>query len=439
MPVYCISIERRLNARRLLGRLLAATACLALQAAPLPADDGAEILNANDPAQMDKPYLVLVSIDGFRWDFPDLADTPALDRIAARGLKAEALQPVFPTLTFPNHYSVATGVMPARHGIVANEFPHESGRWWYYYKDRTTVQDGRWYQAEPVWVTAEKHGMRSAAYYFVGTEADVAGVWPSSWHKFDAETSNADRVSKVLDWLASPPEVRPHMITLYFEEVDDNTHWHGPGSPESLAAITRIDTEIGALLDGIEALEHAGRVYVIVLSDHGQAAYDEEKATLVLDRFVSLEGARCVEGGAYVFVHLEQADPDRAIEMRDAINDHWDCGRALLPSEAPEAWDATASARHPDLLVMADPGCAVLSTEGRKSKITPGDHGWAPEMPEMRGIFYAMGPRIPAGTRTGVLNVTDVYPLMMSILELPYPHAIQGDPDVLPPLLSPSP
>ena len=439
MPVYCISIERHLNAFRRLRRGLALLLLALSMARPLAAENGAAILEANAPEQMGKPYLVLVSIDGFRWDFPDLANTPALDRIAARGMKAEALQPVFPTLTLPNHYSIATGLYPARHGIVANEFPHESGRYWYHYKDRGTVQDGRWYQAEPIWVTAEKHGMRSAAYYFVGTEANVAGVWPSSWHKFDAKTSNADRVAKVLNWLAAPPATRPHVITLYFEDVDDHAHWHGPGSPESREAITRVDGEIGKLLDGIEALDHADEIYVIVLSDHGQAAYLADQPTLVLDEIVSLDGTRSVEGGTYVFVHFEQADPERATELRDAINTRWNCGRALLPSEAPAAWRVLDSPRHPDLLVMADPGCAVLSTEGKQGKITPGDHGWPPEMPEMKGIFYAMGPRIPAGARSGVLNVTDVYPLMMSILELPYPHSIQGDPGLPGSLLSPAP
>ncbi len=152
-----------------LSSLLALVLMLATPAAA--GDPGSGGFNA--PRHIDKPYIVLVSIDGFRWDFPELQDTPAMDRMAAQGMRAAALQPAFPTLTFPNHFSIATGALPARHGVVANEFPDEERRLWYHYKDRRTVQDGDWYLAEPIWVTAEKQGMVTAAYFFVGTEADI--------------------------------------------------------------------------------------------------------------------------------------------------------------------------------------------------------------------------------------------------------------------------
>jgi len=391
----------------------------------------------NTAEQRDKPYLLLVSIDGFRWDFADLQDTPAIDRIAENGLKAEALQPVFPTLTFPSHFSIATGVRPASHGIVANEFPNEDGSRWYQYKDRSSVQDGQWYLTEPIWVTAEKQGMVSAAYFFVGTEADVAGIRPSHWRAFDAAISGEERVAQVLSWLSEPPETRPHLITLYFEDVDEYTHWNGPGSPESLEAIRRVDAQLQLLLDGIGKLPHGNEVYVLLVSDHGQASYNPDEPTLVLDRIIDLEGTRSVDGGPYVFIHFEEGDVNRAERMRDVINGYWTCGRALLPTQAPAGWKMGTSARYPDLIVLAEPGCSVLSTADKQNKITPGDHGWSPEMPEMRGIFYAMGPRIPPGLQIGVVQATDVYPLMLSILGLRAPHPMEGDPDWLPSLLMP--
>ena len=392
----------------------------------------------NAAEQRDKPYLLLVSIDGFRWDFADLQDTPAIDRIAENGLKAEALQPVFPTLTFPSHFSIATGVRPASHGIVANEFPNEDGSSWYQYKDRSSVQDGQWYLTEPIWVTAEKQGMVSAAYFFVGTEADVAGVRPSHWRAFDASISGEDRVAQVLGWLSEAPETRPHLITLYFEEVDTHTHSGGPGSAESLEAIQRVDAQLQLLLNGIGNLAHGKEVYVLLVSDHGQASYDSAQPTLVLDRIIDLEGTRNVEGGAYVFIHFEEVDINRAERMRDVINDHWACGRAMLPTQTPPAWNMGSSERYPDLIVLADPGCAVLSTAEKQNKINAGAHGWSPEMPEMRGIFYAMGPRIPAGIQIGIVETIDIYPLMLSILGLTAPHAMEGDPDKLPSLLLPA-
>lgn len=401
-------------------------------------------LNAplNALGQRDKPYLVLVSIDGFRWDYPSLGDTPALDRMAAAGLKAEALQPVFPTQTFPNHFSIATGLPPAQHGLVGNDFPDERRARWYHYKDRASVQDGDWYRAEPIWVTAARQGMVTAAYYFVGTEAPVGGVRPDHWHAFDPEVPPEQRVRQVLDWLAEPPASRPHVITLYFEQVDDHSHWSGPGSAESLQAIRDVDRQLGVLLDGIGALPHGDEVYVLVVSDHGNAAYLPDREPLVLDRLVNLDGVRAVEGGPFVHLYFPPGSARRAATARDTINAHWDCGRALLPKDAPAAWNVTASRRFPDLIVLADRGCAVLSTPAMGHKITQGDHGWAPEVPEMRGIFYAVGPRIPPGSRTGVLRVTDIHPLMLSILGLeasqPPGNGAAAAPDPLSGLLLPA-
>lgn len=384
----------------------------------------------NASGQGSRPYLVLVSFDGFRWDYASLTDTPALDRMTRNGLKAEALEPAFPTLTFPNHYSIATGVLPWRHGIVANDFPDGDGRRWYRYKDRTAVQDGRWYLAEPIWVTAEKAGLRTAAFYFVGTEADVGGVRPGHWRAFDANVPDRARVEQVLDWLAEPEESRPQLITLYFETVDDYGHWYGPDSQQNLAAIRGVDSQLGALLDGIEGLPHGEDVTVILVSDHGQAAY-EPLEPFVLDEWIDLEGVTVVSGGPYAFIHFAAPDEKRAIAMRDTVIHNWDCGGAWLPGDMPAVWNAGRSDRYPDLVVLADPGCAVIGTEASRGKITAGDHGWSPLMPEMRGIFYAVGPRIPAGALTGPAHVTDVYPLMLELLGLEAPGPVDGDREAL--------
>ncbi len=389
----------------------------------------------NAPNQLNKPYLVLISIDGFRWDYPDLYPTPAIDRIAKRGIKAEALQPAFPTLTFPNHYSIATGMLPTHHGLVANNFPGTESASWYSYKTRSAVQDGSWYLAEPLWVTAEKQGMVTAAYFFVGTEADVQGVRPTHWKKYDVNDSGEKRVTQVLGWLGQPAPVRPHLITLYFEEVDNHSHWYGPGSPESIKSIRHVDEQIGHLLDGIETLPFAENIYIVLVSDHGMAPYNKQKPVFVLDRYVNLEGTRLTEGGPWVSVHFDQRDDARTMEIRDTINQAWDCGRAMLPADVPESWAVDDNPRFPDLIIQADPGCAVISSSDMRKKITPGDHGWPPEMEEMKGIFMAYGPGIAPGTRTGVIQVTDVYPLMMKILDLNYPGPIDGDRNRLPSIL----
>ena len=382
-----------------------------------------------EQARDDAPTLVLVSIDGFRWDYSTLTETPHLDRLASRGLRAEALQPAFPTLTFPNHFSIATGVWPWRHGIVANRFPDDQGDNWYSLSDRSAVEDGRWYRAEPIWVTAEKAGMRTAAYYFVGTEADIQGIRPRDWRSFDKEVPGRARVGQVLDWLKRPDERRPRLVTLYFEHVDDNSHWYGPGSPESLRAIRQVDAWLGQLLDGIAALPQAESVYVLVVSDHGQGRYTNRDA-LVLDQRVNLEGAKVVNGGAYAFVHLD-GERARAAAMRDDINRDWDCGQAWLPEDLPPAWNAGTNPRYPDLIVQPHPGCGVITGAGDGHRMQAGDHGWPPDDPDMWGIFYAAGPRIPPGTVTGPVRVVDVYPLMLAVLGLQAPGEFDGDPRAL--------
>ena len=381
------------------------------------------------------PYVVLISIDGFRWDYMDLYPTPALDRIATRGIRAERLIPVYPTLTFPNHYSIATGLYPAGHGIVGNTFPNTDRSAWYSLRDRQAVQDGGWYGGEPVWVAAERSGMVTAAYYFVGTEAPIQDVPMSHWHAFDASVPGEKRVDTVLEWLSLPAQSRPHLVTLYFEHVDTATHRHGPGSRESIASIQDVDRNIGRLLDGIEGLPISDRVYIVVVSDHGQRSKKFENI-FVIDRHVSLHGVAVVDHGAVAFLYLESGDPARAGDMRDSINAAWQHGTAMLPGDTPQAWQVSGD-RFADLIVQADPGYLVYSSAGKIGRRSLGDHGWAPEDPQMHGVFLASGPRLPDGEVIAPVRAVDVYPLMMEILGLPMAGRMDGDPLRLPALLSP--
>lgn len=381
----------------------------------------------NSQLQQVKPYLVLVSIDGFRWDYMDRHPTPNLHRVAAAGAKAERLLPVFPTLTFPNHYSIATGLYPAHHGLVANDFPNQTRDKWYSLRKRETVEDPAFYGGEPIWVAAETQGMVSAAFFFVGTEAPVMGVPPSHWRSYDKKIPGEERVDQVLAWLARSPENRPHVYTLYFEDVDDSSHWYGPDSAENAAAIARVDAYIGRLLDGVEKLSWAGDVNIILLSDHGQGAYVENQQPYLLAEHVALEGARIVEGGSYLFLYLEHKDPERAAAIAATVNAGWAHGHAYLSETAPAQWHVDDSPSFPDVILMPDEGYAVLSSMDKAGKINAGDHGWAPEAPAMHGFFVACGPNIRTGVRTGPVGNIDIYPLMLSILGLQGPSSIDGD------------
>ena len=390
----------------------------------------------NAPTQIGKPYLILLSIDGFRWDYPLRFDTPTLDRIAAGGLRAESLIPVFPTLTFPNHYSIATGLYPANHGLVGNRFPSKDRRRFFSLRNRSSVEDGSWYGGEPVWVVAEKNGMVSAAYFFVGTEADIDGIRPTYWNAYNEGIAGARRVDQVLEWLSMPEKLRPHMITLYFEDVDDATHRHGINSPLTAAAIERVDGYLERLLDGIDELPHAADVYLIIVSDHGQSSYRRGAETFVIDDVVDLEGILSIDHGAVSFLYLDEPDYPRAAAICEAINARWRRGQAVMPGEAPAAWHAARGSRFADVIVQADAGASVRSTRDPQRTLSRGDHGWAPDIKDMHGIFIAMGPRLPKGERIRAIKAVDIYPLMMAILGFSMTQPIDGDADALVPLLS---
>jgi predicted AlkP superfamily pyrophosphatase or phosphodiesterase len=372
----------------------------------------------NAPRHRGKPFVVLVSFDGYRRDYPERHPTTHLQKLIASGTRSEALVPSWPTETFPNHYTLATGLHPADHGLVANNFPALPSGEWYALKDREAVGNGAHYGGTPIWVLAEQQGMVSASYFWVGSEADVQGIRPSHWHAYDYSVPHARRVQQVLDWLAWPAETRPHLITLYFGIVDDRAHRYGVDSAELAESIEQVDAALGQLMEGIEALPHADNIYLVVVSDHGLRGY-EDAPPLVLDEHLALDGVRHSNRGPAVM--MWDVEPARAQAMADTINAIWTNGTAYTRASAPAAWRLADNPRFPDLVFQADSGHAVLVQNEPDRPLSPGAHGWAPEVPEMQGVFIARGPGIPAGATVPPLDNRDVFPLLVDWLALEPP------------------
>jgi arylsulfatase A-like enzyme len=255
------------------------------------------------------------------------------------------------------------------------------------------------------------------------------------WHPFDASVPGGKRVDQVIEWLALPDEQRPHLITLYFEDVDTVTHRYGPGSAESIDAIRRVDVYLALLRAGIDALPIADDVYLVIVSDHGQAPRSNEHP-FIMESVIDLDGLTVVDHGAAAFLYLPNPDVKRAGRIRDSINDAWQHGKALLRDELPASWRATEEAGFADVVVQADLGYLVYSSARFVDGASRGDHGWAREHEEMHGIFLASGPRLPGGRRVGPIEAVDIYPLMMEILGLPITKPIDGNPDKLVQLLN---
>lgn len=411
--------------QRLAGVLLAVLIVISCGQPTAPAEAQTGSGGSNAERWLGAPYVLLISFDAFRYDYLDRGLTPNFERLAQAGVRADGLIPMFPTKTFSNHYSVATGLSPGRHGVVANSFYDRTFDATYRLSDRTTVEDGRWYGGEPIWVTAEMQGMVSAAMFFVGTEAPVKGVQPTYWNKFDANVSEDTRIRKVLDWFAMPRESRPHLVTLYFERLDNAGHRYGPDSPELNVALAGADSLMGEILDGIAALPHGDSVHIVVVSDHGMSLYDRDP--VIADDWADLSDVHVITSGPIAHLYVD-GDTTRARALKEAL-DRAPGVAAYLPDETPPEWRTYRNPRFGDVLLVADEGVQVTRS-GWPGERSAASHGWAP-MQSMHGLFIAAGPRLRAGLRIPAFENINIYPLLAEILGLRPATDIDGRLDVL--------
>ena len=386
----------------------------------------------NRPEQRDKPYLILVSFDGFRADYLDRFELPNFRRIMERGARARAMVPVFPSLTFPNHYSLVTGLHPQRHGIVANSFYDPARAQTYALGDRTAVEDGTWYRGEPIWVTAERQGMVAACYFWPGSEAAIRGIRPTYWRTYDGEVANAARVDGLLDWLRLPDERRPHLITLYFSEVDTASHRGPLDSPAVEQAANTVDQMLGLLMTGIESLPIRDRVYLVLTSDHGMIETSVSQ-TVRLDSLIDSGQLKYASGGPVANLHVT-GGRTTAVTVRNQINARLQHGRAYLREELPERYHYRADPRAGDVVVVMDESWTMMTsaTSSSDRKVERwGAHGWDPAVEGMLALFIIAGPDISAGTVIPEVQNVDVYPLMTELLGLTPARSIDGKPGVI--------
>jgi len=389
----------------------------------------------NHPQIIDRDYVVLISFDGLRHDYLNRLDTPGFDRLAETGAVADALIPVFPSLTFPSHYSIATGIYPASHGIVGNQFYDPTRDDDFNYRDRDDAQDGSWWGGEPIWLTAERQGMAAAALFFPGTEAAIDGLRPSRWRSYDAGLPNRTRVEQVLQWLRLPPDERPHLITLYFSMVDGAGHSLGPDAPELGRSLRTADQLLSELLSEIERLPYGDRVYVVALSDHGMAGVDPNRQIILRDA-VDLRGVRAVPLGPGISLHVRGNDA-RSAEIRDTFNTRADEGdaRAFLRDDAPPHLHVANEPRYGDVVLLPAEGAVVAF---RRNPSPPaGLHGWDPMIPSMHGVFLVRGPGIEGNQRVAAFEAIHIYPFLAEILGLIPNPKIDGKLAVLESVLSP--
>ena len=386
----------------------------------------------NAPAYRAAPIVVLISFDGFRHDYLDRYPTPNFDRVAAAGVRAGSLIPSFPTLTFPNHYSIATGMYPDHHGLIGNTIYDPAFDATYSLGDREAVSDGRWYGGEPIWVTAETQGVVTASYFWVGSEAPVMGVHPTTWKPYDNDVTYEARVDSALAWLARPDATRPHLVTLYFSAVDSQGHRHGPDSPEVAAAVARVDTALGRLLDGLEGLDGRDDVNLVLVSDHGMAQPDTAQAVVVTDYVTLPDDVRSITAGPELMLWLDEAAADSLDAILDASLPP--SVRSYTRDELPARWHTGTNPRTPPLTLVAERP-ALVGLPRHFERGWGGVHGYAPEDPTMGGIFLAAGPQIAARGRIAAFENVHIYPFLTTLLGLRPNPDIDGEAAVLAPIL----
>jgi len=362
--------------------------------------------------------VLLISLDGVRPDYLGRGDTPNLDRLADAGVRAEWMQSVYPSLTFPNHYSMVTGLYPDHHGIVHNSMRDaELGR--FTLSNRGAVSDGRWWGGEPIWVTAERAGLPTATLSWPGSEAEILGVRPSRWSVFDGARPMLERVQTVLGWLSESDATRPRLATLYFEHPDSAGHHNGPHSPEVRAAMREVDAAIGTLIDGLETRNLLDQVNIIIVSDHGMAEVPASQL-IAIEQMLPEGKAEIVSAGQVIGVQPHPGQEEAVAEVMVGAHAQYACWRK---GELPARWHYGQHSRIPAIVCQMHEGWDALPRrfveERQASGQVRGSHGFDPALESMRAIFIAHGTAFRQQVTVPAFENINIQPLLLHLLGLP--------------------
>lgn len=364
-----------------------------------------------------KPYVLVVSFDGFRWDYLNRGLTPNLEKVRNEGISAISFRPSFPSKTFPNHQSIITGMYPAHHGIYANYFFNPFTNETYRLGDSIAVTDAKWYLGEAFWETAERQGITTASYFWPGSEVKLNYRRPTYFAKYNHELSYEKRIEGVINWLKLPQEKRPHFINLYFHETDDKGHDFGPNSAECNEAIKLLDGLAGKLLQSLEEIKMRDSVNVIFLSDHGMTEVSKDR---IINVEKIIEGYNCKFRDESVLMTIEPPK-DKLALVYDILKKNENHYKVYLREEVPEYFHFNDNPMIPPIVVIPELGWNVLSSRGMKrlnEEYSKGNHGYDNHQMDMHGIFIAAGPSFKQNYKTGTLWNIDVYPLLCKIFDI---------------------
>lgn len=383
-------------------------------------------LHAAEAAPAERAPVILISLDGFRWDYMALhpKETPHLRKLAAEGVAADGLIPVFPSNTFPNHYTIVTGLYPSHSGIVNNHMFDASLGEYFHYTQPKSAHDARWWGGEPIWITAVKQGHASACSFWPGSEAPIAGLHATFWKPYNYSVPFEDRLGELVSWLQLPASRRPVVVTFYLEEANGAGHKFGADSPELAKTLQLLDDRIGAI-EARLAKENIAANLVIV-SDHGMAACSPDRVEL-LDDYIDLKQVQVdfdeTVGGLRP---LPGVDGDAIVRALSRMKH----AKVYRAADLPARWHVdAASPRVPPIWIVPDEGWQVLRGalfERLKSAFLKGQHGYDPAYPSMHGIFIANGPAFRRQIRIPEVENIHIYNLLCAAAGL-QPAPNDGD------------
>lgn len=372
-------------------------------------------------ARAAEPTLILISLDGFRWDYcekyPESA--PTLRQLKREGVSSRGLIPVFPTNTFPNHYTLVTGLYPAKHGIVNNEFFEPSSGLIFRYSRPEAVQTSRWWGGEPIWVTAIKQGRKASTSFWVGSEAEIGGVRPTHWKKYDGSLRAQDRIAEMLGWLAVPETERPAMVAFYLDETNEAGHRAGPDDPDVAKAVANCDRVVASILAGLRERNLAANL--VIVSDHGMTTTSKDRV-VILDDYVDRQKLQIDSDGSAVALRPLDGDIDALLRLVEKIPH----ARAYRAENLPAHFHLTGNPRIAPVWILPEEGWHVetrANFEKLSKRYAPrpylgGDHGYDPKLRDMHGFFLAHGPAFRSGVELDTVENIHVYNLLCALLHL---------------------
>jgi predicted AlkP superfamily pyrophosphatase or phosphodiesterase len=395
-------------------------------------------VRAGQDTRARRPTVILISFDGWRWDYDAKFPAPNIRQVIARGVRAAALIPSFPPKTFPNHYTVVTGLYPGHHGVVANNMrdPHTGRR--FSISNRREVQDPMWWGGEPIWVLLQNAGQPTATMFWPGSEVSLHRQRPTYWMRYDEAMPGNARVDRVLGWLDLSSAERPTLLTLYFEDVDSAAHRFGPDSRNVRDAVSRVDGYLGRLLQGLERRGIHDHVNIVITSDHGLSETSVDRV-VVLDDYIDLDDVEIIDINPTLGLVPKRG---REEAVYNALAKAHPRLRVYRKQETPLHWHYRDHLRIPPIVGVADEGWQVLRRAtladriGRRLFGPAGEHGYDPrDAMSMRGLFVAAGPAFKRGVTIPPFENVSVYNVLTAVLGVkPAPN--DGDPSVVKSLLN---